>query len=90
MIRGTQAKLIIEVLHRIPARHCFTKPDKVIVRFPVQQLHFDALQEVRIELRWDRSEPEKFRGITAGVVAEWRYAKAGNIQRGTGCGILPD
>lgn len=39
-------------------RRCFPKADKVIDRFHVQKLAFDAVQEVRIQLRWEVLEQE--------------------------------
>jgi len=39
-------------------RHCFPKASRVIDRFHVQQLAFDALQEMRISHRWDAINQE--------------------------------
>ena len=43
------------VLH---IRHCFPKASRVIDRFYVQRLTFDALQEMRISHRWDAINEE--------------------------------
>lgn len=37
----------------LAVKRCFPKADKVIDRFHVQKLAFDAVQEVRIQLRWE-------------------------------------
>lgn len=42
----------------LAVRRCFPKSDKVIDRFHVQKLAFDAVQEVRIQLRWEVLEQE--------------------------------
>jgi transposase len=42
----------------LAVRRCFPKADKVIDRFHVQKLAFDAVQEVRIQLRWQALEQE--------------------------------
>ncbi|MGH9877895.1 MAG: ISAon1 family transposase [Nitrososphaerales archaeon] len=42
----------------LAVRRCFPKADKVIDRFHVQKLAFDAVQEVRIQLRWEVLEQE--------------------------------
>jgi transposase len=42
----------------LTVRRCFPKADKVIDRFHVQKLAFDAVQEVRIQLRWQAQEQE--------------------------------
>jgi transposase len=39
-------------------RHCFPKARRVIDRFHVQKLAYDALQEMRIEHRWDAINEE--------------------------------
>lgn len=39
-------------------RHCFPKASRVIDRFHVQRLAFDALQEMRIAHRWDAINEE--------------------------------
>ncbi len=39
-------------MHRV-AKNCFTKASRVIDRFHVQKLAYDALQEMRIKHRWD-------------------------------------
>ena len=39
-------------------RHCFPKASRVIDRFHVQRLAFDALQEMRISHRWDAINEE--------------------------------
>lgn len=40
------------------AKHCFGKATKVIDRFHVQKLAYDALQEMRIKHRWDAINEE--------------------------------
>jgi len=42
----------------LAVRRCFPKAHKVIDRFHVQQLAFDAVQEVRIQLRWQALDEE--------------------------------
>lgn len=42
----------------LAVRRCFPKAHKVIDRFHVQKLAFDAVQEVRIELRWQALDEE--------------------------------
>lgn len=42
----------------LAVRRCFPKASKVIDRFHVQQLAFDAVQEVRIQLRWQALDQE--------------------------------
>ena len=39
-------------------KHCFGKSTKVIDRFHVQKLAYDALQEMRIKHRWDAIDEE--------------------------------
>ncbi len=39
-------------------KHCFIKATKVIDRFHVQKLAYDALQEMRIKHRWDAIDEE--------------------------------
>ena len=46
-----------ESMHRI-VRHCFPKATRVIDRFHVQKLAYDALQEIRIAHRWDAINEE--------------------------------
>ncbi len=40
------------------AKYCFRKANKVIDRFHVQKLAYDALQEIRIKHRWDAINQE--------------------------------
>lgn len=42
----------------LAVRRCFPKAHKVIDRFHVQKLAFDAVQEVRIQLRWQALDQE--------------------------------
>jgi transposase len=42
----------------LAVRRCFPKASKVIDRFHVQQLAFEAVQEVRIQLRWQALDQE--------------------------------
>jgi transposase len=42
----------------LAVRRCFPRAHKVIDRFHVQQLAFDAVQEVRIQLRWQALDEE--------------------------------
>ncbi|MGZ3850273.1 MAG: ISAon1 family transposase, partial [Flavisolibacter sp.] len=42
----------------LAVRRCFPRAHKVIDRFHVQKLAFDAVQEVRIQLRWQALEAE--------------------------------
>jgi transposase len=42
----------------LAVRRCFPKAHKVIDRFHVQKLAFDAVQEVRIQLRWQALDEE--------------------------------
>lgn len=44
-------------MHKI-VRHCFPGARRVIDRFHVQKLAYDALQEMRIEYRWDAINEE--------------------------------
>ncbi len=39
-------------------RSCFPKANRVIDRFHVQKLAYDALQEIRIAHRWDAINEE--------------------------------
>ena len=57
------------VLH---IRHCFPKASRVIDRFYVQRLTFDALQEMRISHRWDAINEETDARLS---LAKW-YDKA--------------
>ncbi|WP_353796055.1 transposase [Butyricimonas sp.] len=45
-------------MHAI-ARECFPNAEQVIDRFHVQKLACDALQELRIEHRWERRSTRK-------------------------------
>lgn len=44
-------------MNRIVSR-CFVKADKVIDRFHVQKLAYDAVQEIRIKYRWEALDKE--------------------------------
>jgi transposase len=44
-------------MNRIVTR-CFVKADKVIDRFHVQKLAYDAVQEIRITYRWEALDQE--------------------------------
>jgi transposase len=35
------------------AKRCFVKADRVIDRFHVQKLAYEAVQEIRIKYRWE-------------------------------------
>lgn len=43
---------------QLAIRRCFPKADRVIDRFHVQKLAYDALQEVRIKYRWEALDQE--------------------------------
>ena len=52
-------------------RSCFTNASRVIDRFHIQKLACDAVQEIRIKLRWDaiqeandEMEEAKYKGVT--------------------------
>lgn len=49
----------------LAVRRCFPKADKVIDRFHVQKLAFDAVQEVRIQIRWEILDIENEQMATA-------------------------
>lgn len=38
------------------ARHCFPKATQILDRFHVQQLMYDALQDLRVQYRWQAQE----------------------------------
>lgn len=40
------------------ARHCFPKATQIIDRFHVQKLMYDALQDLRVQYRWQAQEEE--------------------------------
>ncbi|WP_349773788.1 ISAon1 family transposase [Chitinophaga horti] len=42
----------------LAVKRCFPNADRVIDRFHVQQLAFDAVQEIRIQYRWEALEQE--------------------------------
>lgn len=49
----------------LAVKRCFTKAHKVIDRFHVQKLAFDAVQEVRIQLRWEAIDQENEQALHA-------------------------
>jgi len=54
-------------------KHCFIKAEKVIDRFHVQKLAYDALQEIRIKHRWDAINEE------TNAIDNARWEKVGYI-----------
>ncbi len=58
-------------MHRI-VKKSFPKASKVIDRFHVQKLAYDALQEMRIKHRWDAiNEETKLKGVAYTKLAKW-------------------
>ena len=59
-IRSTVKEITLDMansMHKI-VRKCFTEATRVIDRFHVQKLAYDALQEIRITHRWDAINEE--------------------------------
>lgn len=57
-IRVREITLDLTASLNLAVRCCFPKAHKVIDRFHVQQLAFDVVQEVRIQLRWQALDQE--------------------------------